>query len=102
GTDAVNGRAVHPPGRGLPAAAIAPENVGEAVAVEVALSDDRPIAARRTGRAAADRGGAVHQPYRDDAAGLLPQDVAHAAAVEVVGAPLLQQDEVLVRPRSPG
>src|SRR5262249_39968412 len=78
-------RAVHHPHRHI-AAGVVPENVAHAVAVEVALSDDRP----RGGGIGNDRSlldplRAGHHPYRHIAAGVAPENVALAVVVEVMG-----------------
>ncbi len=79
-----DGRAVHEPHRHV-AGAVAPEDVGLAVAVEVALTDDRPGA--RHGRQACGLQYriAAHQPHGDVVAVAAPKHVALAVAVEVMG-----------------
>jgi hypothetical protein len=61
-----------------------PEQVVVAVAVEVALADDRPTRHCAVPPGLQDRS-AVHEPRRGVAAGVLPENVALAVGVEVVG-----------------
>src|SRR5262249_30877200 len=72
-------RAVEQPEHDLPGRGVVPDDVAEAVAVEIAGADDEPGARRRTGRAA---GGqyrrAVHEPEHNlPRRGIVPEDVAH-------------------------
>ena len=70
------------------AVVVLPQDVGLAVAVEVAGALDVPARPRieRADGTDADRVGAVHQPDRGRAVVVLPQDVGLAVAVEVAGA----------------
>src|SRR6185437_14075151 len=79
-------RPVHFPDRRL-AARVLPQDVGMAVAVEVAGSDRVPAWPRNGAhRPAADDVAPVHLPDRDLAgASVLPQDVRMAVAIEVAG-----------------
>src|SRR5208282_251155 len=81
--------AIHLPDRHV-AGRVVPENVGLAVAVEVAGADDRPAGGGRHGGDVRGGGvqdrGAVHQPDRHIAGRVAPENVAHAVAVEVAGA----------------
>ena len=84
-TETCKDRAVHEPDRDV-AAGVAPENVGLAVAVEVAGADDWPRWSGTLPRPPADDDcRAVHQPDRHVAAGVAPENVAVAVAVEVAG-----------------
>ena len=66
-------------------AAVAPEQVGDAVAVEVALADDGPVAGHGAVGAGLLRLQAVHQPARDGATvAIAPGNIAQAVTVEVV------------------
>src|SRR5262249_62143501 len=95
---ATHRRAVHQPDHRLAGGAVAPEDVGKAVAVEVALADDRPRASHRTWRTASDHEGAIHLPeHHEPAAAVAPQDVALEVAVEVVGSSMADK-----HPRRPG
>src|SRR5712692_501417 len=64
---------------------VAPQDVGLAVAVEVADAGNLPVRVADGGeRARADHAGPVEQPDKDFAiAGVAPQDVGLAVAVEV-------------------
>src|ERR1700733_14727679 len=81
------GGPVHFPDRDLAAARVLKQDVGEAVAVEVAGSDCSPGRPRIEAlRPAADPRGPVHLPDRDLAgARVLKQDVGEAVAVEIAG-----------------
>src|ERR1700733_12031414 len=64
-----------------------PEQVSLAVAVEIALADDGPLA-RDVGDERAvliENRGAAHQPNRGIARGIAKRDVALGVAVEVMG-----------------
>src|SRR6266508_1645112 len=79
-------RAVQKPSLQI-AIGFAPQQVGFAIAVEVALPDDRPSVVPSGG---GERDGqcehrTVHHPHRHSATGVAPQDVALAVAVEIVG-----------------
>ena len=75
--------AVHQPDRGR-AVAVLPENVGLAVAVEVAGPRDVPARSRVRQSPASNEAGAVHQPDRELRAVIgLPENVGLAVAVEV-------------------
>ena len=86
-------RAVHQPDRRRAVAAL-PQDVGLAVAVEVAGALDLPARPRieRAGGTDSHRVDAVHQPDRRRAVAALPQDVGLAVAVEVAGALITCQD----------
>ena len=74
---------MHEPDYGV-AAGVPPENVRFAVAVEVAMADDRPCG--RNGETSGRREGpTLHQPQRDVAAAVAPQDVAFAVAIGIMG-----------------
>src|SRR5262245_29380441 len=79
-----NLQTVHQPDRHGAGGRVAPQDIGPAVAVEVALADDLPAA--RDGTQASRLGNlpTVHQPERGDAAGAAPEQIAHAAGIEVV------------------
>src|SRR5882762_840856 len=62
-----------------------PENVAVAVAVKVALSDDRPTGWHRADTRGEHDLRAVHEPNRRIAGRVAPGDVAASIAVEVVG-----------------
>src|SRR5947207_11067196 len=77
-------RAIHEP-LGDGAVFILPENVGLAVAVEIARTDLVPVRSRIAADARPrDETGAVGQPDRRRAVGVLPQDIAVAIAVEII------------------
>ena len=78
------GHAVHQPDRSRAVVAL-PQNVGVAVAVELAARLDLPIRPRieRTGGTEGQHITAVHQPDRGGAIAVLPQNVGLAVAVEV-------------------
>ena len=76
--------AVHLPHRDL-ALGVLPEDVGLAVAVEVAGVGDVPIGADRADRGVGGDVVAVHLPHRDLAAVVVQQDVGLAVAAEVAG-----------------
>src|SRR5262249_26497632 len=68
------------------ATGVAPQPIMFAVAVEIALSDDRPhIRVRRADASGLNDLHAVQQPHRRVAVGVAPSDVALAVAVEVMG-----------------
>src|SRR5579863_2724572 len=78
---------VHFPDRDLPGARIPPQDVGEAVAVEVAGPDRMPAGSRNGAHGpAADHIGPVHFPDRGLAvARVLQKDVGMPVAIEVAG-----------------
>src|SRR6185312_7194737 len=80
---------VHFPDHGLPVARVLPENVGVAVAIEVAGPDRGPARPGIGDGPAADDAGPVHLPDRHLPICVLPQDVGMAVAVEVAGADLV-------------
>src|SRR5262249_42472763 len=85
-TPADNRRAVKQPDHRLATDGVVPEEVREAVAVEVAGFGDRPAARYRPRRTACYCCAVQKPDYRLSAAAVEPQDVAEAIAVEIAGA----------------
>src|SRR5262249_50449364 len=63
----------------------APQPVSPAVAVEIALSDDRPCGELRAHPCHGLDRSTVHEPHRHVALSIAPGDVALAVTIEVVG-----------------
>src|SRR5262249_44253654 len=79
-------RAIHQPDHHLPGGAVAPEDVGEAIGVEIALADDLPVAGHRPRRTAANDARAIDKPHhRLPGNGVAPEDVAPGISVEIMG-----------------
>ena len=68
----------------LPALSL-PEQVGDLVGVEVARSDQRPDGRNGAKAGARHELSPIHQPQRDIAGGIAPENVALAVTVEVAG-----------------
>ena len=76
--------AVHQPDHGR-AIIVLPENVGVAIAVEVADAHGVPARSRVRQSPGSNDAGAVHQPDHRCAVTVLPENVGLAVAVEVAG-----------------
>src|SRR5207302_467099 len=79
-------QSVHQPNRSLTGRIALPQDVGLAIAVEIADALDMPFITHAAWSAEADPGRSVHQPDRGLTAVVLKKDVGFAVAVEIPGA----------------
>ena len=83
------------------AAVVLEQDVGAAVAVEVAGADGVPARPRIAEAAAADHARPVGLPDEDLAAGVLKQDVGIAVGVEIAGADRVPAGPRIAEPAAP-